>query len=277
MLFSGNEIEHFGDDGIDYNASNISISTNYIHDNLNLADGAHPDGMQGYPGNYSNVMIDSNRVIRQTDPKLPFPYQLQGIDAFDGDWTNLTVTNNVVVASSCWGMSFGSLHGGRIINNTVVDDGTDTGTKIAGKVVCRPGIAVGDKTHQGLSSNDVIIRNNIAHGLTMDNRNPNMVLDHNNCLAIDEVCKILTFVNGKPDWGTYKPGEYGGHNVVDRRGAKSEFVNFDPANFAFDLRLKAGATAIGAGSPVEAPAVDITGAARGNPVDIGAYRYKPSK
>ena len=33
--------------------------------------------MQGYPGNYSNVVIDSNRVIRQTDPNLPFPYQLQ--------------------------------------------------------------------------------------------------------------------------------------------------------------------------------------------------------
>ena len=77
--------------------------------------------------------------------------------------------------------------------------------------------------------------------------------------------------------GFLQSGEYGGHNVVDRRGAKGEFVNFDPANFVFDLRLKAGATAIGTGSPVDAPAVDITGAARGNPVDIGAYRYKPSK
>ena len=192
-----------------------------------------------------------------------FSDRLQGIDAFDGDWTNLTVKNNVVVASSCWGMSFVSLHGSRIINNTVVDDGTDTGTKIAGKVVCRPGIAVGDKTDQGLSSNDVIIRNNIAHGLTIDNRDPNMVLDHNICLAIDEVCRILTFVTGKPDWGVYKPGMYGDHNFIDRRGAKGEFVKFDPANFVFDLRLKAGATAIGAGSPVEAPVMDITGAARG--------------
>ena len=78
MLFSGNEIEHFGDDGIDYNASNIMITKNYVHDGVDLADGAHPDGLQGYPGKYSNVVIDSNRVIRQTDPNLPFPNFLQG-------------------------------------------------------------------------------------------------------------------------------------------------------------------------------------------------------
>ena len=50
MLFSGNEIDHFGDDGIDYVASNILITKNYIHDNLDLGNGTHMDGMQGYPG-----------------------------------------------------------------------------------------------------------------------------------------------------------------------------------------------------------------------------------
>jgi hypothetical protein len=73
--------------------------------------------------------IDSNLVIRQTDPKLAFPTYLQGIDAFDEDWTNLTVTNNVIVTSACWGIGYASLHGSKIINNTVVDDGTDAGTK----------------------------------------------------------------------------------------------------------------------------------------------------
>jgi hypothetical protein len=46
MLASGNDIERFSDDGIDYNASNILITKNYIHNAINLADGAHPDGMQ---------------------------------------------------------------------------------------------------------------------------------------------------------------------------------------------------------------------------------------
>ncbi len=83
------------------------------------------------------------------------------------------MTNNVVVTSSCWGIGYASLHGSKIINNTVLDDGSDAGTKNrAGKVMCRPSIAVGDKTHEGPSSNDVIIRNNIASGLSIYNLTP---------------------------------------------------------------------------------------------------------
>jgi hypothetical protein len=272
MLFSGNEIDGFGDDGIDYNASNILITKNYIHDNHDLSDGAHPDGMQGYPGKYSNVVIDSNRVIRQTDPNLPFPNALQGIDAFDGDWENLQVTNNVVVTSACWGIAFFSVHHGRFFNNTVV---WDEWPPVAGK--CKPGLAVGDRTHQGESSNDVIIRNNLANGLSIFNVNPDMVMDHNVCITVEGGCGIMEYENGKPRWGVYKPGVYYDHNLIDRRGADSQFVNFDPAKFVFDLRLKAGGSAIGAGSPDGAPAVDITGAARGNPVDVGAYSFRPGK
>jgi len=185
MLFSGNEIDRFGDDGIDYVASNILIAKNYIHDDQVLGNGAHMDGMQGYPGASSNVVIDSNRVIRQTDPKLPFPTYLQGIDAFDGDWTNLTVTNNVVVTSSCWGIRFASVHGGKIVNNTALDDGSEIGTKNpAGHIMCRPGISVGPKTHQGSSSNNVMIRNNIAIGIDLYNVDRKMTIDHTICLAI---------------------------------------------------------------------------------------------
>jgi Right handed beta helix region len=274
MLVSGNEIDHFGDDGIDYFASNILITKNYIHDNLDLADGAHPDGMQGYPGKFSNVVIDSNRVIRQTDPNPPFPNFLQGIDAFDGDWTDLTVTNNVVVTSSCWGIGFGSVHHGRIINNTVLFD--EWSRRMPGN--CKPLITVGNKTHDGEPSNDVIVRNNISNGLSIYSLDPDMVMDHNICAAIDGVCPILTILpDGTIDRGAFKPGMHGDHNFVDRRRAEAQFIHFDPAKFAFDLRLKPGASAIGAGNPAQAPATDITGAARGNPVDAGAYRYKPSE
>ena len=249
-LVSGNDIERFGDDGIDYRASNILISKNYIHDNLDLGDGAHPDGMQGYPGKYSNVVIDSNRVIRQTDPNPPFPNFLQGISAFDGDWENLRVTNNVVVTSSCWGISFGSLHGARIINNTVV---SDTLMPMPGN--CKPLVSVGDKTHQGSSSSDVVIRNNLTNGLLVYDLDPQMVMDHNICLAIDGGCRILTYLpNGKPNWGVTRPGTFGDNNLIERRGAGGEFVKFDPAKLVFDLRLKSGAAAIGAGSSVEVPA-----------------------
>ena len=112
-MFSGNEIDHFADDGVDFAASGLNITKNYIHDNVSIGDGVHPDAMQGQIGvavpgvasnNYSQILIDSNTIIRQTDPNLPFPkIGLQGIDAFDSDWTYLTVTNNIVVTSACWG------------------------------------------------------------------------------------------------------------------------------------------------------------------------------
>jgi Right handed beta helix region len=293
-VFSHNNIDHFGDDGLDYGANDLLISDNYIHDNLDIGDGNHPDCIQGFLGPinretapknangvpytaYSNVVIERNRCIRQTDPKLKFPYGLQGIDAFDSDWTNLTVVNNVVVTSACWGVSFASVHGGKIINNTVLDDGSDTGTKNpAGKIMCRPSVAVGDKSHQGLSSNDVTIRNNIANAIKIIQTAPSVTLDHNICLMIDNGCQIVTYPDGKLKI-VYKPGQYGDHNIVERRGAGAMFVDFDPARFAFDLNLKPGALAIGTGNPAGAPAVDITGAPRSSPTDIGAYQYRSAK
>ena len=277
-------------------ASNISITHNYIHDNFDIADGNHEDVAQGQNGpllrgvpynHFSNILIDSNLAIRQTDPKLAFPTYLQGIDAFDEEWTNVTVTNNVVVTSACWGIFFSSVHNGKIINNTVVADGL---LPMPGN--CKPLVVVGDKTHQGPSSSDNIIRNNIANGLSIYNPDPNMTMDHNICLGINGRCQIVTYVNGKPNWGVYKPGMHGDHNIIDGRGATGMFVSFDPAKFVYvrsggpaigagnsaeappvsfdpakfhyDLRLRPGAPAIGAGNSAEAPPVDITGAPRGS-------------
>ena len=50
LIFSNNQIDHFGDDGIDFAASNIAITHNDIHDNVNLGDGNHEDAMQGVIG-----------------------------------------------------------------------------------------------------------------------------------------------------------------------------------------------------------------------------------
>jgi hypothetical protein len=49
-IFSLNEIDHFGDDGIDYAANNITITHNTIHDNFDIGDGNHEDAMQGQNG-----------------------------------------------------------------------------------------------------------------------------------------------------------------------------------------------------------------------------------
>ena len=311
-LFSHNELDHFGDDGIDYAASNISLTHNSIHDNFDIGDGNHEDAMQGQNGPllrgvpynaFSNILIDSNVIIRQMDPKLPFPTYLQGIDAFDEDWTNVTVTNNVVVTSACWGIFYASLHGGKIINNTVVADGL---IPMPGN--CKPAVSVGDKTHEGPSSSNDIIRNNIANGLSIYDLDPNMTLDHNICLGINGTCQIVTFVNGKPDWGVFKPGMHGDHNIIDGRGAGGMFVNFNPGKFVSQPRPIRGAPAIGAGNPDNAPSVTFDaakfvydlrlrpGARRleraalstprrltslgnraGVRVDVGAYQHRPGR
>jgi hypothetical protein len=280
-ILSHNEIDHFGDDGIDYAANNISITHNYIHDNFDIGDGNHEDVAQGQNGpllrgipynHFSNILIDSNLAIRQTDPKLAFATYLQGIDAFDEEWTNVTVTNNVIVTSACWGIVFSSVHNGKIINNTVVADGL-----IPQPGNCKPLVALGDKTHEGPSSSDNIIRNNIANGLSIYDPDPNMTMDHNICLGINGKCQIVSYENGKPNWGVYKPGMHGDHNIIDGRGAIGMFVNFDPAKFVYDLRLRPEAPAIGAGNSTGAPPIDISGAPRGGRVDVGAYQHSPGK
>jgi hypothetical protein len=65
------------------------------------------------------------------------------------------------------------------------------------------------------------------------------------------------------------------HNVAVSNPATA-VVKFDRKNYVFDLHLKAGSPAIGAGTTTDAPATDITGAARVPPIDAGAYVYAPA-
>ena len=113
---------------------------------------------------FQNVLIDSNLVIRQTDPSFSFPTYLQGIDATNSDWTNVTVTNNVVVTSACLAISFSSIHNGLIANNTVVEDG------LVATPGCAASIIVGDTTYLGEPSSNTAVRNNLASRLSIDNR-----------------------------------------------------------------------------------------------------------
>jgi hypothetical protein len=273
VLFSDNQIDHFGDDGIDYAASNIAITHNTIHDNLDIGDGNHEDAMQGQVGflpagatvnHFSNVLIDSNLVIRQTDPKLAFPTYLQGIDAFDSDWTNVTATNNVVITSACHGITFESVHNSLIANNTVVEDG------LVSTPGCVAAINVGGATTEGAVSSNTAVRNNLTSRLYVDTRNSGVVPDHNvaMCCAGPE---ISWYVNGVSQYNS-KVGTYTNGNIIDTGGAKAEFVNFNPSTLTYNVLLKSGAQAIGAGTTAGA-AIDILGVKRAAPYAAGAYAY----
>ena len=110
---------------------------------------------------FQNILIDSNLVIRQTDPELSFPTYLQGIVAFDGDWTNMTVTNNVVVTSSCYAIALSSLHSSLIANNTGLPDG------LVASPGCTAAIDGGGATHEGSPSTNVRFANNLADHYTI--------------------------------------------------------------------------------------------------------------
>jgi hypothetical protein len=271
-LFTNNVIDHFGDDALDYAASNLAITHNTIHDNLNIGDNNHEDAMQGQNGplapgaalNYfSNILIDSNLVIRQTDPQLAFPQYLQGIDTFDEDWTNVTVTNNVIVTSACYGIYYASIHGSMIANNTVVDDGSNMAPG------CIASVAVGGYTHEGPASTNTIVRNNLASQIDVDNRFSGVEADHN----VGICCRgpeLSWYVNGVVQYYS-APGMYTNSNIIDSGGTNAEFVNFSPSTLTYTLMLKSGAQAISAG--IAGPPTDILGVTRAAPYTAGAYWY----
>jgi hypothetical protein len=79
------------------------------------------------------------------------------------------------------------------------------------------------------------------------------------------------YVNGAIQYLS-NPGTYANGNIIDSGGAKSEFVNFNPATLTYNVMLKAGAQAIGAGA-AGAPTIDILGVKRTAPYPVGAYSY----
>ena len=250
-----------------YAASNLAITHNNVHDNLDIGDGNHEDAMQGVIGvvtpgvavnHFQNVLIDSNLVVRQTDPELSFPTYLQGIDDFNSDWTNVTVTNNVVITSACWAIAFSSIHNSLIANNTVVEDG------LVGRPVASPKFP---SERQPTPSCGTISRAQ----LNVDTRGSGVVADHN-VVTLSAGVGIAWYVNGVIQY-LGKPGTYGNGNIIDSGGTKSEFVNFNPSTLTYNVMLKAGAQAIGAGTASGAPTLDILGVKRTAPYTAGAYSY----
>ena len=242
MLYSGNTINDFGDDGIDFQGNNLVLSYNVVTNNHDMGDGNHEDGMQGQIGRFqsnTNVTVDHNKVIRDTAPNLTFPTYLQGISAFDGDWTNLTVTNNIVITNVYHGMSFSSIHHGTILNNTVLDDGSyvaDTSNPDRGEVM----IDIDDKTHEGSSSNDVSVKNNLSTELLINA--PGVTTVSNNITQK----KLAIFVNGTLTYYS-KAGTYGTANVVDPQ-LNTYLAGFNPTNFQFNVQVSGSTPASGLGA-----------------------------
>lgn len=330
VLFTNNRINNTGESQMMFAGNDISISHNTLTNMNYLNDGKHLDFMEGslyIPSDWTgteagfnathvdinnNIVIDSNLMIRQTSPtSVSFPWPTLGIGSTE-EYTNMTISNNVIIQSGFNGIQFTSLINSSIVNNTILSDNnlpkTIDGEITADGPRATNWIAVYNDpnlTSRPRSSN-VVIRNNIATGYIVDATAEKIFADHNICSRAYNppaplgpynpapTCSIGYMNAGKLVAGGSTPGktydfnpcayqklsancpasQYIYDNFVDTVGAAQEFVDFDPAHYAYDVHLKAGAPAVGAGSATGAPALDISGAKRTAPFDIGAYAYQ---
>lgn len=116
------EIHDFSVDGVDFQGKNIAIRNNTIYDHWPTGDDLHPDCMHGQspPTNpeYGNVLIEGNVCLSDTSAK--HSVLLQGIDIFNGDWTNVTVRCNFVRPSISHGISMYGIKKLTIDSNIVI-------------------------------------------------------------------------------------------------------------------------------------------------------------
>jgi hypothetical protein len=306
-LFANNEIDHIGADAIDVGGAPLTIQSNYIHDMQPVEPTLyHPDMIQGQGswhnppgGSYTGLVIDSNIGIRQVDPNLSpiAPFALvQGIDAFDADWTDVRITRNVVVTSSCWSMSWAHSHGALFAQNTLAWDGYAPGVTnpSTGKEECGPTLNPYTGSHEFSGGGDHIVAvNNIAHAaydylesLTPASPPPPASAMTNNLVTAGSFAYWTT----GPIF-TAKPGVYQGNALLAVDPPAGVFRTFNRAAWQFDLHLAPGSPAIGLGIPetnaamanlaawpdLVLPAVDVEGTAySATTPSAGAYAYTPA-
>jgi hypothetical protein len=253
LLCSGNTIDYFANDGITFTSSNSIVTKNKITNHYGQwNDNKHHDGMQGWTDtsetSTNNVVVDSNIVIGSTGtyPTIPIPTgtgddYIQGISIFDGVWNNVWVTNNVIAASSYHGLSFYGGNNMVIANNTLIQQGPHV-----------TWLGIFNSKFQVPPTN-VTVRNNIANQFVITD---GVVCDHNISLT------------PKAGWD----GTNGNTVIAD---PKTLFVSYATQSAPFNLALKTGSPAIGAGTLPLAPAFDVLGRKRlTTRTDAGAYAYQ---
>jgi hypothetical protein len=218
VLIEGDTIDYFTDDGIDFGSSNLTITGNGITNAVEDNDGIHRDGMQGQPPTEatvnSNIVFSFNTIIRDQDPANPYPAYLQGIDAFDGLWTNITVTGNRLWLTSSQGISFYGVTGATVSKNTVSKDGGRVmkpgATATVIDLTTIPGITI-QHSKAGSPSSNVTLTGNQMAALGVDISTTGLVMSDNYCTGLPK-CVIGYPVAGKMLWAA-KSGVYPGVTI----------------------------------------------------------------
>jgi hypothetical protein len=119
----------------------------------------------------------------------------------------------------------------------------------------------------------VRITNNLAeHFFINDNAAPTVTFDHN--VALNSYQPFVHW-NGTAWTYSYPAGTdaNGNKSFATAVSYASQFQGWNPAALTFNLMLKAGSVAIGAGTASGVPIVDIFSAIRLPPYTTGAYSY----
>lgn len=232
-----NTINYFRDDGLDFYGNQLKLNYNKFYNSIATTP-IHKDFFQGQIGrrlpgtttnHYHDIEIDHNTMIGKTEAVNQFYTYTQGINTFDEDWTNLKATNNIIIAASCHGIGFGSVHGGEIGNNVVLHDLLTVTTGCT-----RGSIGAGGLTHEStVPTDNVRIHHNISQNIFVD-------LDHSNTwdnnILIGNEAQFTPQQNGVINWG-YIPGP------TDSNKLEKQLMGFLPAALRYDVRVVPGSMA----------------------------------
>ena len=224
IVVDSNKVELFLNDGIQHCASNLRITRNRITDQYNLASNLfHHDGIQGWSNkgvHQKNVVIDSNFVARSTGKYKSIPpissAVFQGISIFDGEFSDVTIANNVVMVTASHGISLYGCTDSTIERNTVIYQGA-TPLK-----PCWIGVFVGKPKWGAVEPSNIKIRNNIA---------PTYALTK---MGVELENNFAFKVPGKPYQTSF--------TIVD---PSRTFRRFEPAAAVFDLTVRDDSPAAG--------------------------------
>jgi hypothetical protein len=223
--FTDNIIDYFGGDALDVGGSHLVIARNLFANNIEIGINNHNDAIQMQAGRYRtyrDIVIDGNTVLRQTRADIPFTSYLQGISAFNSDWFDVTVTNNVVVTNATHGISWGSTHGGLFANNIVLND------EAAAFNFRQSWLMISPRTHEGFDSNDVVARNNVTSNLVAKSTSPTVKFMSN-------ITGFAVLQAGDRQVFYKMSGKIPGDNRVVGN-IKKMFVDYEPLKYRFDLR-----------------------------------------
>lgn len=124
ITITGNDISGFRSDGMTIDdVTNITITSNYIHDRKSANATDHGDYIQ-FMGRISGAVVDDNFIDQNSGDTAQSIYVGSGSDAKRG----LFIRNNVVICSQLHGVSVANMQSGEVSGNRVAKVPVTNGT-----------------------------------------------------------------------------------------------------------------------------------------------------